>query len=143
MTNQLREHIIASTADFPEGTHRVVELNGRKIGVFNIQGNYNALPSLCPHQLGPLCSGKVFGTLISSQETDWQLRWEHEGEIVTCPWHGLEFHIPTGQCLAFSEIRLRSSKVWVEDGLIKIRLLDEWRIDRYRKRRRLRGRLGR
>ena len=121
MTNHLREHIIASTADFPEGTHRVVELNGRKIGVFNIQGNYYALPSLCPHQLGPLCSGKVFGTLISNQETDWQLRWDHEGEIVTCPWHGLEFHIPTGQCLAFSEIRLRSYKVWVEDGLIKIR----------------------
>lgn len=120
MTNHLREHIIGSTADFPEGTHRVVELNGRKIGVFNIGGNYYALPSLCPHQLGPLCSGKVSGTLISSQEIDWQLRWEHDGEIVTCPWHGLEFHIPSGQCLAFSEIRLRSYKVWVEDGSIKI-----------------------
>ncbi len=121
MTNQSREYIISSTADFPEGTHRVVELDGRKVGVFNIKGQYYALPNLCPHQLGPLCSGKVSGTLISTREMGWQLQWEKEGEIVTCPWHGLEFHITTGQCLAFSEIRLRSYQVWVEDDWIKIR----------------------
>jgi nitrite reductase/ring-hydroxylating ferredoxin subunit len=117
-----REYIIASVADFPEGTHRVVEVGRRKIGVFNIAGQFYALPNLCPHQLGPLCNGKVSGTLTASRETDWKVQWEQEGEIVTCPWHGLEFHIPTGQCLAYSEIKLRSYKVWVEGDFVKIRL---------------------
>ena len=115
-----REFIIAAVADLPEGTHRVVEVDRRKIGVFNVAGQFYALPNLCPHQLGPLCSGKVSGTLTASRESDWKIQWEQEGEIVTCPWHGLEFHIPTGQCLAFSEIRLRSYKIWVEGDHIKI-----------------------
>lgn len=121
MTHNPREHIIGSITDFPEGSHRVVEVDGRKIGVFNVKGQYYALPNLCPHQLGPLCGGRVSGTLISTRETGWRIEWEKEGEIVTCPWHGLEFHIPTGQCLAFSEIRLRTYQVWVEDNWVKIR----------------------
>ena len=46
----------------------------------------------------------------------------NEGEIVACPWHGLEYHIPTGRCLAFSNIKLRTYKVLVEDGKVKVRV---------------------
>jgi nitrite reductase (NADH) small subunit len=122
MSSQVREYIIASVNDIPSGAHKVVEVGNRKIGVFNIDGQYYALPNLCPHQLGPLCSGKVSGTLIANRETDWQIQWDQEGEIVTCPWHGLEFHIPTGQCLAFAEIHLRSYKVWADGDFIKLRI---------------------
>jgi nitrite reductase (NADH) small subunit len=48
--------------------------------------------------------------------------WDYEGEIVACPWHGLEYHIPTGRCLAFSNINLRCYEVLVEDGKVKIRV---------------------
>lgn len=121
MSSQSREYTIASSADFPAGTHRVVEVGRRKIGVFNIGTQFYALPNLCPNQLGPLCSGKVSGTLAASHETDWKIHWEQEGEIITCPWHGLEFHIPTRRCLAFSEIKLRSYAVWIEGDHVKIR----------------------
>jgi nitrite reductase (NADH) small subunit len=122
MAKVKQEHVIASLAEFPVGTHRVVEINGREIGVFNVEGRFHALPNLCPHQVGPLCNGRVSGTLISTAETGWKIQWANDGEIVTCPWHGLEYHIPTGQCLAFPEIRLRSYEVWIEDDLVKMRV---------------------
>lgn len=117
-----REFTVARLDEFPPGTHRVIDVDGRKIGVFNLDGKFYALPNLCPHQLGPLCTGRVSGTLVSRQEMDWKLQWDFEGEIITCPWHGLEYHIPTGQCLAFPEIRLRTYEVWVEGDQVKLRL---------------------
>lgn len=121
MADRKREYVVATAADFPENSHRVVDVGARKIGVFNLDGKFYALPNLCPHQLGPLATGKVSGTLTAGPGTDYKLQWTMEGEVVTCPWHGLEYHIPSGQCLAYSEIKLRSYPVWVEDGLVKIR----------------------
>jgi nitrite reductase/ring-hydroxylating ferredoxin subunit len=46
----------------------------------------------------------------------------NEGEIVACPWHGLEYHVPTGRCLAYPNITLRSYEVVAEDGKVKVRL---------------------
>jgi nitrite reductase/ring-hydroxylating ferredoxin subunit len=120
--SQREVHVVAPVADFPPGTHRVVTVGKRHIGVFNVAGQYYALPNLCPHQLGPLCRGKVSGTLTASAETAWKLAWINEGEIVTCPWHALEYHIPTGQCLAHPEIRLRTYEVVVENDQVTLRL---------------------
>jgi nitrite reductase (NADH) small subunit len=122
MAEGTRVYVVAEAADFLVNTHRVVEVGTRKIGVFNLDGQFYALPNLCPHQLGPLATGKVSGTLTARPETGYKLEWTMEGEIVTCPWHGLEYHISSGQCLAYSEIKLRTYPVWVEDGLVKIRL---------------------
>jgi nitrite reductase/ring-hydroxylating ferredoxin subunit len=94
----------------------------RDIGVFNVDGTFYALPNLCTHQLGPLCKGRVSGTIICNRETQWKLQWGFDNEIVTCPWHGMEYHIKTGISLAFPEIRLRSYEVWVEEGQVKVRL---------------------
>lgn len=115
-----REIVIGPVEEFPAGSHRVVQVEGREIGVFHVDGELYALPNLCPHQLGPLCTGKVSGTLIQNRETDWQRQWVADGEIVACPWHGLEFRIQTGQCLAFPDIRLRSYRVVREGGQVKL-----------------------
>jgi nitrite reductase (NADH) small subunit len=119
---QKQEYIIAPVAEFPPNTHRVVKVGRREIGIFNVDGNLYALPNLCTHQLGPLCKGRVSGTVISTRETNWKLQWALDNEIVTCPWHGMEYHIKTGTRLAFPEIRLRSYEVWVEDDQVKVRL---------------------
>jgi nitrite reductase (NADH) small subunit len=117
-----QEYIIAPLEEFPPNSHRVVKVGRREIGVFHIDGEFYALPNLCTHQLGPLCKGRVSGTVICNRETNWKLQWGFDNEIITCPWHGMEYHIKTGVCLAFPEIRLRSYEVWVEDGQVKIRL---------------------
>ncbi len=123
MGKQREEHSIGNLSDFPEGSHRVVKVGRREIGIFNIGGELHGLPNLCPHQTGPLCEGKTAtGTLVSRQENDWKFEWVHEGEIVTCPWHGLEYHVPTGGCLAFPEIQLRRYEVLVEGGEVKVRV---------------------
>lgn len=119
---QRKEYLVGPLDEFPPNTHRVVKAGRREIGIFNIDGTFYALPNLCTHQLGPLCQGRVSGTLISNRETQWKLQWGFDREIVICPWHGMEYHIKTGTCLAFPEIRLRSYEVWVEDGQVKVRV---------------------
>ncbi len=122
MMAEKTEYVVAQTSEIPLGTHRVVKVGRRELGIFNVGGTFYALPNLCTHQLGPLCKGSVSGTLVSNRDTDWKLQWSCEGEIVTCPWHGLEYNITTGQCLAFSEIRLRTYEVWVDGEQVKVRL---------------------
>ncbi len=107
--------------DLLPGEHMVVDIGGREVGVFNVNGRLYGLLSRCPHQQGPLCRGKVSGTLGADAESGWRTTWIHEGEVVTCPWHGLEFHIPTGQCLAYPRTRVRTFDVVVDDGWIKVR----------------------
>jgi nitrite reductase (NADH) small subunit len=115
------EHAVGTIEDLPPGAHRIVRVANREIGVFNIDGSVHAIPNLCPHQRGPLCAGTVSGTIDYGAHTGWQLAWIWEGEVVTCPWHSLEFHVPTGQCIALADIRLRTFEVRVSDeGEIRV-----------------------
>ncbi len=107
--------VVGTVADFPEGTHRIVSVEGREVGVFNIGGRLYGLLNRCAHQGGPVCAARrTTGTLVADADSGWQPRWEHEGEIVACPWHGLEYHVPSGRCLAYPEIVLRRYDVVVE-----------------------------
>ena len=115
--------VVGEVSDFPEGSHRVVRVGRRQIGIFNIGGRFYGLPNLCPHQTGPLCEGKPpLGTLVSRAENDWRFEWVHDGEVVACPWHGLEYHVLSGRCLAYPSISLRRYEVIVEDGKVKVHL---------------------
>jgi nitrite reductase/ring-hydroxylating ferredoxin subunit len=116
-------HVVGDASDFQEGSHKVVRVGRREIGVFNIDGKFYGLPNVCPHQTGPLCEGRPpLGTLVSRAENDWRFEWVHDGEIVVCPWHGLEYHVPTGRCLAYPNINLRRYEVFVENGKVKVLL---------------------
>jgi nitrite reductase (NADH) small subunit len=104
--------VVGRAADFPEGTHRVVEVDGRAVGVFNIGGRLYGLANRCAHQGGPVCEGAmVTGTLEADADGGWRPRWALEGEVIACPWHGLEYHVPTGRCLAYPHISLRRYEV--------------------------------
>ena len=118
----MAEHIIGPVVEFPAGTHRVVKVRNLEVGVFNVGGEFYALPNICTHQFGPLCAGTVAGTTAASAATDWRFAWVREGEILTCPWHGMEFDITTGKCLANLRVRVRQYPVVVEDGVVKLTL---------------------
>ena len=107
-------HVICPVDELPPGQRKIVEINGRSIGVFNVNGKYHAIRNVCPHQLAPLCLGKVTGTTLDCAPGEYN--WGREGEIVRCPWHGWEFDITTGQSV-FNPHRLRvkSYEVHVED----------------------------
>ncbi len=116
------EHTVAQVNDVPEGSHIVVQVQGRELGIFNVHGKFYALPNVCIHQNGPLCRGKISGTLMSGQETDWKPTWVCEGEIVICPWHAIEYNITTGQCLAYPHRHLPVYPVRVKDGMLQVSL---------------------
>jgi nitrite reductase/ring-hydroxylating ferredoxin subunit len=116
----LAEHVIGTLADFPVGTHKIVTLRNMQIGVFNIDGKLHALPNVCAHQFGPLCAGTVNGTFVCNEGTGWLHSWERGGEIVTCPWHGIEFDITTGVSLSSKKLKVRTYQVAVEGDEVKI-----------------------
>ena len=62
--------------------------------------------------MGPVCEGRMSGALFARpEEGRLRFEWDKEGQILTCPWHGLEFDIATGKCLAFKELRVRTYEV--------------------------------
>ena len=116
----MAEYFVGTEDEFPPATHRVVQLGRVEVGVFNVNGDFYALPNVCPHQFGPLCAGTVNGTMACSAATDWKFAWVREGEIITCPWHGIEFDIATGQSLSSPRLRVRTYPVRVVDGQVTV-----------------------
>ena len=74
--------VVGTVADFPDGTHRIVTVDGREVGVFNIGGRLYGLANRCAHQGGPLCAARrTTGTLVADADSGWQPRWTLDGEV--------------------------------------------------------------
>jgi nitrite reductase/ring-hydroxylating ferredoxin subunit len=107
--------VVAPLAELPPGSRRIVEVQGRSIGVFNVRGELFALRNACPHQGAPLCLGSLDGTAAPSAPGVYE--WSRDGEILSCPWHGWEFDIRTGRSVFNPHrTRVRAYEVTVEDG---------------------------
>ena len=90
-------HVVSRVSELPPGERRIVEVAGRSIGVFNVNGAFHALRNSCPHQAAPLCLGSIKGMTMPSRPGEYI--WAREGEILRCPWHGWEFDILTGRSI--------------------------------------------
>ncbi|MGH7453056.1 MAG: Rieske (2Fe-2S) protein [bacterium] len=71
----------AETGELAPGSAKLVEVDGKRIALFNLDGNYYAIDDTCTHRGGPLSEGFV------------------EADQVTCPWHGAQYNIKTGEVL--------------------------------------------
>ncbi len=69
---------VARTDELPPGRGKLVEVNQKRIALFNVGGRYYALDDTCPHRGAPLSEGEL------------------EGTAVVCPWHGAIFDLATG-----------------------------------------------
>ena len=118
----MADYVVGPASEFPVNTHKVVQVRKLKIGVFNVNGDLFALPNICPHQFGPLCEGTVSGTMACSAATEWRHEWIRDGEILTCPWHGIEFDIRSGQALATPKLKIRQYPVRIDDGRVVVTL---------------------
>ena len=72
---------IAKSDDIQPGQGKMVEVGGKKIALFNVDGFFYAIDDTCTHRGGPLSEGEL------------------NGKEVTCPWHGAMFDVTTGQVL--------------------------------------------
>lgn len=78
---------IAAPADIPEGAGREFVVGSRIVAVFRTSDGWHAIDGICSHAGGPLAQGKV------------------TGNIVTCPWHGWQYQLQTGNHCLNSRIR--------------------------------------
>jgi nitrite reductase/ring-hydroxylating ferredoxin subunit len=115
-----RRHFVAAADDLDAGERIVVDVRGREIAVFNVDGDYHALSNYCTHQGGPACEGLLSGTV--GVDEDRELCWARDGEIVACPWHGWEFDVTNGDHLGSDRYRLPHYDVVVADGDLYVEL---------------------
>lgn len=114
-SSRSKRHVVGTVAEIPPGTRKLVEIEGRTIGIFNVNGEFFAVRNICPHQGGPLCDGAQTGLRQSDHPGEYT--YTRRGEILRCPWHGWEFDIRTGQSWWNPEqVRTRAYKVCVEAG---------------------------
>ncbi len=108
-------YVVAEVDEIPPGGRKIVDVAGRSIGIFNLDGEFFALRNSCPHQGGELCRGTISGFLSSAGPGDYRV--SRRGEILRCPWHGWEFDIRTGQSwFDPRRVRVRRYDVTVESS---------------------------
>ena len=96
---------ICGKADLP-GSDEAKEFpcgENKMVCVANVGGELSALDNVCLHRGGPLGEGDL------------------EELIVTCPWHGWQYDLATGECLmnpkaniSLYPVSVESEAVWVE-----------------------------
>jgi len=95
---------VAGASEVAPGHAKMVEVEGKKIALFNVNGSLYAIDDTCTHRGGPL-SEEVL-----------------ECNQVTCPWHGAIFDVTTGDVLgppdpkgvARYKVRVEGSNIEVE-----------------------------
>lgn len=109
----MAKYAVATVDEIPQAGRKIVEIGGRSIGIFNVDGEFFALRNSCPHEGGPLCRGVLCGEVTSDMPGEY--RYSRAGQILRCPWHGWEFDIRTGQSwFDPRKVRVRSYEVTIE-----------------------------
>jgi 3-phenylpropionate/trans-cinnamate dioxygenase ferredoxin subunit len=72
---------VCAAAELPPGETRLIEHEGRKIGVFNCDGTLYAIEDRCSHDDGPLAEGEFDPAACT----------------VECPRHGSLFDLRSGR----------------------------------------------
>jgi nitrite reductase (NADH) small subunit len=70
---------VANKNELKPGENKIVLVHGKKLGLFNVNGEFFAISNHCPHRGGSLGEGML------------------EGDTVSCPLHGWQFNVKTGQ----------------------------------------------
>lgn len=97
-----KEVHVGSVGEIPDGTRRIIQVDDLSVGVFHHQGAWVALQNSCLHRGGPVCTGKL------------------EGNVLTCPWHGYEYDVTTGQLLLDKLATLPRYEVEVRDEQVYV-----------------------
>jgi ethylbenzene dioxygenase ferredoxin subunit len=86
--------------DLAAGEICKVDAGGCPLAVYNLEGQFYATSDICTHATASLSAGEIV-----------------DGDLIACPVHDGQFHIPTGQAMAFPcTVDLRTYRVIEEGG---------------------------
>jgi nitrite reductase/ring-hydroxylating ferredoxin subunit len=97
-----RYETVARVEEVEPGTVRTVRAGERELALARIGDEFYATQPQCLHLQGPLGEGRL------------------EDHVLTCPWHGWQYDVRTGENEFDRAIRLETYEVRVEDGEVKI-----------------------
>ncbi len=93
---------VAKVGEIPPGGSRIVVVAGHLVAVLNDRGTFCAIENVCLHRGGPVGEGVL------------------EDGIITCPWHGWEYDVRTGENTLNPIARLRTYRVRVDGDAILV-----------------------
>ena len=93
---------VAAAAEVPPGTGKCVEVNGKQLALFNVDGTFHVIDNTCLHRGGPLGEGEL------------------EGSVVTCPWHGWQYDVTTGANTMDESEKVERYEVKVEGDAVLV-----------------------
>lgn len=96
---------LASVNEIKNGELKVFDVNGESIILINLNGEFFAYKNQCSHMEFELDDAEI------------------EGEILTCPWHGAQFNIRTGDVVRLPASEpLEKYEVKIENGKIFVKI---------------------
>lgn len=109
------QHRIGTAEEVRGAGCRVVEVEGRPVGVISVGDAFYAIHDRCPHMGPSMCRGTVSGTFLPAGAQE--LVYGKHDRVIRCPWHGWEFDLETGRSLLEpGRYGLKTYRVTVEDG---------------------------
>jgi nitrite reductase/ring-hydroxylating ferredoxin subunit len=114
----MAEQLIGKVSEFKDGDRRIVVMGDLEIGVFRHDGRFYAYSNECLHQGGPACEGLIIAKVeerIMPDQTSRGLYFSDTELHFVCPWHGYEYDMKTGECVADRKLKLKNYRV-IEKG---------------------------
>lgn len=93
------EHDLGPVGNFKEGKPYGMQVGRRAVLLVRRGDRFFALRDACPHAGAALSGGRLTG-LACVDHPDAEGSYGRMGEIIACPWHGWEFVLETGRCVA-------------------------------------------
>ena len=82
MTENNDWHLVAKTDEVQEEEPKAVQVGNQYIAIYRVDGKFYATDDICTHEFASLCEGFI------------------DGDIIECPLHAGQFHIPTGKAMS-------------------------------------------
>jgi nitrite reductase/ring-hydroxylating ferredoxin subunit len=96
---------VANAADIGESELAGFQIGGERVAIANVGGAFHAFGNTCTHLQCSLAQGEL------------------EGTVVTCPCHGSQFDVTTGEVLRGpAQQPVRSYPVRVEDDALQVEI---------------------
>jgi nitrite reductase (NADH) small subunit len=88
---------VGSVAEVRRVGCRIVDVDGRPVGVISVGDEFFAVYDRCPHMGASMCTGSLSGTFVPAAPHE--LVYGMDDRVLRCPWHGWEFDLESGRSL--------------------------------------------